>query len=86
MELTAVEEPGGYLQWVEYDPPSAYIDSTDSGLQRTATEELLATIKGRMNYEYVNSISSSCFSCVDILRNTKWYSIAGLPNYLSISI
>ena len=61
MDLTAIEEPGGYLQWVEYDPSAAYIDSIDSDLQRTATEELLATMKGRRNYEYVRSVPASFF-------------------------
>lgn len=51
VRLIADLEPGGYLQWVEYDPLSVYIDSVDSDLQRTATEKFMSTIKGRRNYE-----------------------------------
>lgn len=84
IDLIAILEPGGYLQWVEYDPSSTYIDWIDSDLQRTATEKFLATIKSRRSYEYVLSVLSSTFFCaqahVDNLRKTNWCSIAGLQN------
>ena len=38
--------PGGYLQWVEYDPMSFKVISTDVSLKRAANEQYVDIIRG----------------------------------------
>ena len=38
--------PGGYLQWVEYDPMSFRVVSTESSLKQTANGRHVEVIRG----------------------------------------
>ena len=40
------EEPGGYLQWVEYDPMSFRVVSPDLSLKQTANERHVEIVRG----------------------------------------
>ena len=39
-------EPGGYLQWVEYDPTSFRVVSPDQSLKQSANEKHIELIRG----------------------------------------
>ena len=39
-------EPGGFLQWVEYDPISFRVVSPEPSLKQTANEEHVEIIRG----------------------------------------
>lgn len=42
----AHSEPGGYLQWVEYDPVSFKVVSPDPSLRQSANEKHVQIIRG----------------------------------------
>ena len=46
-------EPGGYLQWVEYDHNSGFVDSPNPETKRTASETLLRSVSA--GYEWAPS-------------------------------
>ena len=52
-------EPGGYLQWVEYDPSSFQVVSPDPSLKKSANEKHVQIIRGPNGEATESALSSN---------------------------